>query len=251
MTLGELATLTGLPGEALAATVLRYNELVDRGEDDDFKRFGPGRSLQHPSSGPLPPQRIELAPFYAVQFFPLARKSMVGVRIDRSCRVLDRGGRPIPGLYAVGELTGLAGINGKAGLEGTFLGPSIVTGRVAGRAVAADSAGQGKGTAGAGGSPDRTRQESPPAAASPGEAPETCAKCHDVAKLIATPCIGYSHFEKAHRVVLDRRLEPGVTRAWRRSSRTRIASTGSSRSAAASSAISRNDAIRRRDGGGP
>ena len=37
--------------------------------------------------------------------------------------------------YAVGELTGLAGINGKAALEGTFLGPCIVTGRVAARSI--------------------------------------------------------------------------------------------------------------------
>ena len=56
-----------------------------------------------------------------------------GVAIDLECRVVDREQQPIPGLYAVGELTGLAGINGKAALEGTFLGPCIVTGRVAAR----------------------------------------------------------------------------------------------------------------------
>ena len=74
-----------------------------------------------------------------MQLFPLSRKSMGGVVIDSSCRVLDKRGGVIPGLYAVGELTGLAGINGKAGLEGTFLGPSILTGRVAGRTVAAEA----------------------------------------------------------------------------------------------------------------
>jgi len=42
-----------------------------------------------------------------VQFFPLTRKSMGGVAIDRSCRVIDILDRPITGLYAVGELTGL------------------------------------------------------------------------------------------------------------------------------------------------
>jgi hypothetical protein len=42
----------------------------------------------------------------------------------------------------VGELTGLAGINGKASLEGTFLGASLITGRVAGRAVVAELAAQ-------------------------------------------------------------------------------------------------------------
>ncbi len=88
------------------------------------------------------PQRIERPPFYAVQFFPLTRKSMGGVAIDQSCRVIDVLDRPIPGLYAVGELTGLAEINGKASLEGTFLGSSIITGRVAGRAVVAELTGR-------------------------------------------------------------------------------------------------------------
>ena len=90
------------------------------------------------------PQRIERPPFYAVQFFPLTRKSMGGVEIDQSCRVIDILDRPIKGLYAVGELTGLAGVNGKASLEGTFLGSSIITGRVAGRAVVAELAAQSK-----------------------------------------------------------------------------------------------------------
>lgn len=66
------------------------------------------------------------------------RLHMVVISIDRSSRLLDDSGQPIPGLYAAGELTGLAGVNGKASLEGTFLGASILTGRVAGRAAAAE-----------------------------------------------------------------------------------------------------------------
>jgi predicted oxidoreductase len=86
------------------------------------------------------PQKIEQPPFYALQFFPLTRRSMGGVVIDHSCRVIDILDRPITGLYAVGELTGLAGVNGKASLEGTFLGSSIITGRVAVRAVVSELA---------------------------------------------------------------------------------------------------------------
>ena len=73
-------------------------------------------------------------PFYAVQFFPLARKNLGGVRTDLTCRVLDERDNAIPGLYAAGEVAGMAGghINGAAGLEGTMLGPSIFSGRVAG-----------------------------------------------------------------------------------------------------------------------
>jgi predicted oxidoreductase len=47
---------------------------------------------------------------------------------------LNRSFEPIPGLYAAGEVAGMAGghINGAAGLEGTMLGPAIFSGRVAG-----------------------------------------------------------------------------------------------------------------------
>jgi uncharacterized protein len=76
-------------------------------------------------------------PFYAMQFFPLARKSMGGVRIDVDGRVLDTRGRPVPHLFAAGEVTGFGGINGSAALEGTFLGPCILGGRVAARSAVA------------------------------------------------------------------------------------------------------------------
>jgi flavocytochrome c len=189
----DLARKAGLPAAVLANTVSRYNQMVDRGRDTEFGRFGPGREGFA--------QRIGKAPFYAVQLYPLTRKSLGGVRIDHSPRVLDRNGNPIPGLYAVGELTGFGGINGRAGLEGTFLGPSIVTGRVAGRAVLAElgirpSAGAPPGVGGA--------------AASHSTADDRrCVECHDLAKRIATPRPGYTHFEKAHRLVIERGYDCG------------------------------------------
>jgi uncharacterized protein len=133
-TVHELAAAAGLPPDVIEDTVRSWNKMITDGRDTGFERIGSSRSpWAHP-------QRIERPPFYAVQFFPLTRKSMGGVAIDLSCRVLDILNRPITGLYAVGELTGLAGVNGKASLEGTFLGSSIMTGRVAGRAVVAELA---------------------------------------------------------------------------------------------------------------
>jgi flavocytochrome c len=131
-TIKALAVAAGLPADTLDETVRRWNEMVAAGRDTDFGRIGTSRS-----SWAHPP-KIEKPPYYAVRFVPLTRKSMGGVVIDLSCRVLDAAGRPIPGLYAVGELTGLAGVNGKCTLEGTFLGASILTGRVAGRAALAE-----------------------------------------------------------------------------------------------------------------
>ena len=148
----------------------------------DFDRFGPNRPTFSNQASP----KIETPPFYAMQAFPLTRKSMGGVAIDRNCRVLDKTGKPIPGLYAVGELTGLAGINGKAALEGTFLGPCIVTGRVAARSVLEQ---QGV-----------LRQESP-------RNDTRCTTCHDMRALLAEPRRGYWHFEKVHRLSTERRSD--------------------------------------------
>jgi predicted oxidoreductase len=92
---------------------------------------------------------FDTPPYYAVQIFPLARKNFGGVKTDLQCRVLDKHFEPIEGLYAAGEVAGMAGghINGRAGLEGTMLGPSIFSGRVAG-GWAAHAAGHGLGFVG-------------------------------------------------------------------------------------------------------
>ena len=92
---------------------------------------------------------FDTPPYYAVQIFPLARKNFGGVKTDLQCRVLDKHFEPIAGLYAAGEVAGMAGghINGRAGLEGTMLGPSIFSGRVAG-GWAAHAAGHGCGFVG-------------------------------------------------------------------------------------------------------
>ncbi|MCA9025663.1 MAG: FAD-dependent oxidoreductase [Planctomycetaceae bacterium] len=185
-TIEELARLAGLPPENLIETIERYNHLVDSGRDDDFGRFGPDRTEYNNTASP----KINTPPYYAMQSWPLTRKSMGGVAVDRECRVTDRKGTPIPGLYAVGELTGLVGINGKAALEGTFLGPCILTGRVAARSILAHS-------------------EIPFNIDTPQTVPsstERCADCHDIESMIETPREGYWHFEQAHRRVLQQEL---------------------------------------------
>src|SRR5437764_2099196 len=119
--LEELARMAGLPPATLVDSVQRWNQMVERGEDTDFRRFAPDDATRPPA--------IDTPPFFAVQFFPSTRKSMGGVAVDLRCRVLDRQGQPISGLYAIGELAGVGGVNGKAALEGTMLGPGIFMGR--------------------------------------------------------------------------------------------------------------------------
>jgi flavocytochrome c len=191
-TIEELANEAGLPAATLRATIDAYNQMVTRGSDTEFARFGPGKDAK--------PTKIARPPFYAVQFFPLTRKSMGGVAIDASCRVVDRDHQVIPGLFAAGELTGLAGINGKAALEGTFLGPSIVTGRVAGRSALSTLA-RGEPPAPA---PDTSRE---PDAAPPQSTAQACMACHQLPVLIGKARSGYWHFEKVHGVVLARHYD--------------------------------------------
>lgn len=78
-------------------------------------------------------------PLIAVRLSVLTRKTLGGLETDLSARALGPGGRPVEGLYAVGEAAGFGGggMHGYRSLEGTFLGGCIFSGRTAGRAAAA------------------------------------------------------------------------------------------------------------------
>jgi predicted oxidoreductase len=138
-TLAELARKIEVDMESFLSTMERYDKAFDDGLERE-PEFGKSLKLS---------KKFDTPPYYAVQLFPLARKNFGGVKTDLQCRVLNKYFEPIPGLYAAGEVAGMAGghINGKAGLEGTMLGPSIFSGRVAG-AWAAHEAGFGPGFVG-------------------------------------------------------------------------------------------------------
>jgi flavocytochrome c len=128
--IGELARAAGLPPGPLAASLDAYNARIRSGAAGEP---GFGRSLD----GLRP---IEQPPFYAIQYFPLVQKNLGGVRTDASCRVQPENGPGLGGLYAAGEVAGMAGgcINGAGAIEGTMFGPCIYSGRVAGRAAVRD-----------------------------------------------------------------------------------------------------------------
>jgi flavocytochrome c len=135
-TLTGLAKAIGVDVDTFMGEIESYNEAcIDDLEHEP--KFGKPLDSSKP---------FDTAPFYAIQFFLLARKNFGGAKTDRRCRVLDMHFDPIPGLYAAGEVAGMAGghINGSAGLEGTMLGPSIFSGRVAG-GWAANESGHGAG----------------------------------------------------------------------------------------------------------
>ena len=138
-TLEELARKIEVDQATFLDTVARYNSAFDQKLkiEPEF-----GKPL-------IASKKFDTPPYYALQLFPLARKNFGGIKTDIRCRVLDKHFEPIPGLYAAGEVSGMAGghINGAAGLEGTMLGPSIFSGRVAG-GWAANEAGHGEGFVG-------------------------------------------------------------------------------------------------------
>lgn len=188
--LEQLASMTGLPPAALMTSVKRFNELIDDGVDDDFGRFA------HPDDAP---PKIGQAPFYAIQFFPMPRKSMGGVAVDMHARALNDAGIVVPGLYAVGELTGSVGINGTHGMDGMFLGPALITGRIAGRTIVQAV------------SADESRE---PAALNPQPAPvpdtgawEPALTAGDLEALLALDRDGYWHFGISHELALERGYE--------------------------------------------
>ena len=184
--IGQLARDAGIPGEALLKTVERFNGFVSQDNDEEFQTFGPNTASK--------PHRIEKAPFYAVQFFPITRKTMGGVGVDLRCRVLNQTGAPIPGLFAAGEVTGFGGINGKAALEGTFLGPAIFMGRIAAQSAT-----------------NRIRKTTRLKLRPPDRplaravfSNDACTQCHDLSKAVGENRPGFWHFEHSHKKVLDR-----------------------------------------------
>ena len=125
-TLGELADAYGIPKEALIKQVEEFNAYVREGKDKQFDR---------PLALAI---EIKKAPFYAARVWPKVHYCMGGVGITKNAEVLNvRTQKPIPGLYAAGEVTG--GTHGASRLGGCAIADGLVTGRVAGDAVVANT----------------------------------------------------------------------------------------------------------------
>ena len=70
---------------------------------------------------------LSVAPYYAVQISPGIHHTMGGVEVNTNSEVLDKDGKPIPGLYAAGEVTG--GVHGANRLGGNAITDIVVFGR--------------------------------------------------------------------------------------------------------------------------
>ncbi|MFB7720492.1 FAD-binding protein [Nocardia sp. NPDC056100] len=101
-TLEELAAKIGVPSDALAATVARFNEQAAAGTDPDFGRGDEAYDRAF-SNGESPLAPIVKGPFHAAAFGISDLGTKGGLRTDTVGRVLTADDTPIPGLYAAGN----------------------------------------------------------------------------------------------------------------------------------------------------
>jgi succinate dehydrogenase/fumarate reductase flavoprotein subunit len=137
-TLEELARALGIEESGLLQTVAQFNVNAEKGLDPDFGRGQ--NALEQRNGDPKVKPNPCLAPinrpfYYAVRVYPGDFSTLAGLRTDPHARVLNPVGRPIPGLYAVGNdaSTMFAG-NSPAG--GCTLGPAMTFGFIAGKHMA-------------------------------------------------------------------------------------------------------------------
>ena len=120
-TVEGLAELLGIDPEVLAKTVNDWNGYVKDQRDPDF-----GRTTGMNAD-------LTTAPYYAIKIAPGIHHTMGGVKIDTAAQVINTEGKPIPGLYAAGEVCG--GVHGGNRLGGNAVADIVIFGRIAAQSV--------------------------------------------------------------------------------------------------------------------
>ena len=116
-TVEELAEKLGIDPATLAETVTNWNKYVADKKDPDF-----GRTTGMEAD-------LSEAPYYAIKIAPGIHHTMGGVKIDTEAEVISTENKPIPGLFAAGEVTG--GVHGGNRIGGTAVTDIVVFGTIA------------------------------------------------------------------------------------------------------------------------
>ncbi len=128
-TIEQLAEAIEVPVHNLVATVDRYNTLSDIGEDVDY---GKRANLL---------TKINKPPYYALKWGPALLNVFGGLLIDTKMRVLDKAHRPVPGLLAVGNVSGgLYGVDYPLLLSGNSHGRALTWARAAAETLKSNEA---------------------------------------------------------------------------------------------------------------
>ena len=112
--LADAAKTMGVDPEGLAKTVARWNDMVKAGEDKDFHRKITGG--------------LGEGPYYIVEQKVRYQTTLGGLKADADLHILDKAGKPIPGLYGAGCVVG--GANGADSLTAMMNSWAIVSGVV-------------------------------------------------------------------------------------------------------------------------
>ncbi len=117
-TIPELAEKLGIPAQNLISTVVRYNELCEKGYDEDY---GKRPELLTP---------IMDGPFYALKISGALLHIPAGLSVDCDMQVLNEAGEKIPGLYAIGNCAGnLYAVDYPLNINGSNHGRCITFGK--------------------------------------------------------------------------------------------------------------------------
>lgn len=130
-----LAEAVSLDPRALMDTVHQYNSNIDQfGYDTVY-----GRRHWGGLAGKQPVPKIDSPPFYALKCQVSLTSAKGGLKINTKSQVIDLYGKPIPRLYAAGEITGGFFCKPNVYIPGTFTVLGIVFGRIAGENASLES----------------------------------------------------------------------------------------------------------------
>jgi succinate dehydrogenase/fumarate reductase flavoprotein subunit len=145
MSIRALAAECGISAEGLAATIGHFNAHAAKGIDPDFargedayQRFN-GWPDQKPNPCLAP---LATAPFYAVRVVPGELGTFAGIATNAAAQVVDRDGRAVAGLYAVGN-DALSVMGGTYPGAGITIGPAMTFGFIAANHMAGERRGGG------------------------------------------------------------------------------------------------------------
>jgi tricarballylate dehydrogenase len=135
-TVGELAAKLGLDPQLLEATVATFNAATTDAAFDPTRKDGKATvDLDPPKSNWAFP--LDSPPYFGYPLTSAITFTFGGVRTDGKARVVTPDGRPIPRLYAAGEVTGVFYHEYPVG---TSVLRSLTFGRLAGAHAAAERA---------------------------------------------------------------------------------------------------------------
>lgn len=126
--------------EHVKDSIEKYDTQIDRGtkfhNDDQLRRIAHARQYRGDKVRTCKFQKIndpKAGKLIAIREHILSRKTLGGIQTDMNCKVMGVDGKPMEGLFAIGEVAGFGGggMHGEGTLEGTFLGGCILTGRMA------------------------------------------------------------------------------------------------------------------------